>query len=490
LLDRIVSRFRTSALPRSSVVCAIFFLCLFAPLCGQIPLMPRSSDTIAALATPAGTAALALLRISGPDTNDLARAIFGATPPPRHARHGDYRAADGRLVDDVVAVFFPAASSFTGEDALEISCHGNPFIAQTILEDLFARGCRPAGPGEFTQRAFLHGRLDLSQAEAVMDLIHARSERALAAANRQLRGGLGRRLNELTERLLGTLARVEAYIDFPDEDLPQEDRAIVRRTVESLVAETDRLLATSHYGDLLRDGIKTVIIGAPNAGKSSLLNRLVGHERALVSPEPGTTRDFIEEQLVVGPHCLRLIDTAGLNPDPGPIEKLGIAKSVQKLADADLILWVIDATEALPIVSEEIARLMNPSRTLAVVNKADLINIKVFEIKITSGIHTVFVSALTGTGMTELVSEITRLADTLQPTGQEESIAINARHADALKRARESLQAALANLTANGPAELLASDLRGTLAALGEILGKVDNERMLDQLFATFCIGK
>jgi tRNA modification GTPase len=332
--------------------------------------------------------------------------------------------------------------------------------------------------------------MDLSQAEAVMDLIHARSERALAAAHRQLRGGLGRRLNELTERLLGALARVEAYIDFPDEDLPQEDRAIVRRTVESLVTETDRLLATSHYGDLVRDGIKTVIIGAPNAGKSSLLNRLVGHERAIVSPEPGTTRDFIEEQLIIGPHCLRLIDTAGLNPTPGPIEKLGVAKSLEKLADADLILWVIDASDVLPIVSEDIANLTTPARTLAVFNKSDLVNIEGLKIKATAGLTTVFVSALTGSGIDQLTVEITRLADSFQPTGQEESIAINARHADALTRARESLRTALANLTANGPAELLASDLRGTLGALGEILGKVDNERMLDQLFATFCIGK
>jgi tRNA modification GTPase len=452
--------------------------------------MPRSSDTIAALATPTGTSALALVRVSGTDTAKIAAAIFGETPPPRHARHGDYRAQDGRLVDDVVATFFPEGNSFTGEDSLEISCHGNPFIAQTLLEDLFARGCRPAGPGEFTQRAFLNGRMDLSQAEAVMDLIHARSERALAAANQQLRGGLGRRLNDLTERLLGALARVEAYIDFPDEDLPVEDRTIVRRTLEALTAETDRLLATSHYGELLRDGIKTVIIGAPNAGKSSLLNRLVGHERAIVSAEPGTTRDFIEERIIVGPHCLRLIDTAGLNPAPGTLEKLGMEKSLERAAEADLILLVLDATATLPALPESLAKLLTPSRAFAVLNKADLLNTQSFEVKIPVGLATLKISALTGAGIESLVAEITRLADSFQPTGHDDVVAINARHADALNRARASLQAALANLSSNGPVELLASDLRGTLAAFGDILGKVDNERMLDQLFATFCIGK
>ncbi len=452
--------------------------------------MPRSSDTIAALATPAGTSALALVRVSGPDTAGMAQDIFGAPPPPRHALHGDYRAKDGRLVDDVVATFFPAGNSFTGEDSLEISCHGNPFIAQTILEDLFARGGRPAGPGEFTQRAFLNGRMDLSQAEAVMDLIHARSERALAAANQQLRGGLGRRLNDLTERLLGALARIEAYIDFPDEDLPKEDRAIVRRTLESLASETDRLLATSHYGELLRDGIKTVIIGAPNAGKSSLLNRLVGHERAIVSAEPGTTRDFIEERIIVGPHCLRLIDTAGLNPAPGGIEKLGMEKSLERAAEADIILLVLDTTAPLPTLPESLTKLLTPNRVLVALNKTDLLKAQAFDIKVYSSLKSVNVSAVTRAGIESLVTEIIRMADAFQPTSQDDVVAINARHADALTRAKVSLQTALANLAASGPVELLASDLRGTLAAYGDILGKVDNERMLDQLFATFCIGK
>lgn len=451
--------------------------------------MPRTHDTIAALATPAGTAAIALLRISGPDTQRLARQIGGGTPLPRVARHADYRDRTGVVLDDVLLTFFAGPRSYTGEDALEISCHGNPFIAQKILEDLLARGCRAAEPGEFTQRAFLSGRMDLSQAEAVMDLIHARSERALAAANRQLRGELGARMSSLIEALLGSLARIEAYIDFPEEDLPPEDRTIVIRELELLTRETGRLLATSHYGEVLRDGIKTVIAGAPNVGKSSLLNRLVGRERALVSPEPGTTRDFIEERIVVGPHCLRIIDTAGLNPTPAPLEKLGMEKTRERLAEADLLVVVLDATRPDATPLDDLLGSIDASRSIIVVNKTDLV-IPARPPAVRAGATIVRMSALTGTGIEELRAAIAERADAFQAESGGESIAINARHARALTEAREGLALALEKLRTDGPVELLASDLRGVLAAYGEITGKVDNERMLDQLFASFCIGK
>ena len=451
--------------------------------------MPRPTDTIAALATPVGTAAIAVVRASGPDTARLAREIFGATPPPRVATHSDYRDRAGVVVDDVLVTFFAGPRSYTGEDSLEVSCHGNPFIAQKILEDLFARGCRPAEPGEFTQRAFLHGQMDLSQAEAVMDLIHARSEKALAAANQQLRGSLGRQMNALIDRLLQVLARVEAYIDFPDEDLPPEDRVLVARELTQLTRETDRLLATSHYGQMLRDGIKTVIVGAPNVGKSSLLNRLVGSERALVSPEPGTTRDFIEERILVGPHCLRVIDTAGLNPSPAPLEKLGMLKTLERAAEADLFLLVFAADQLAPVLPPELKGVAQASNSIIIFNKSDLGKCTSSQDDF-SGFPTLAVSALTGAGLDALTAAITRFADSFQKDTGNDLIAINARHAHALGQAREALAAALAKLTDGTAVELLASDLRGVLAAYGEISGKVDNERMLDALFATFCIGK
>lgn len=450
--------------------------------------MAASSDTIAALATPVGTSAIAVVRASGPGCGDLARSLLGKMPTARAAVHADYRSAAGVTLDDVLATYFSGPQSYTGEDTLEISCHGNPFIAQKILEDLLARGCRPAEPGEFTRRAFVNGRLDLSQAEAVMDLIHARSERALAAANQQLRGSLGRHLTPLTDDLLGALARIEAYIDFPDEDLPAEDRGIVLRAVERVISGGVRLLATHHYGDLLRDGLRTVIVGEPNAGKSSLLNRLCGRERALVSPEPGTTRDFLEERVVLGPHCIRLIDTAGLNPSPAPLEKLGIEKTLERAAEADLFLLVLDATRPAPTLPRTVAERLRADNALIVLNKTDLAPAAEPVPPVAGRI--LRVSALTGAGFEALTRAIVDAAEAFRTEQGDEIIAINARHADALRRAGASLEDARAKLKANGPVELLASDLRAALDALGEIGGRIDHERVLDHLFATFCIGK
>lgn len=451
--------------------------------------MGQFSDTIAALATPTGTSALAVLRISGSDTARLAAALTGVLPPPRQATRADYRDQTGQLVDDVLVTYFREPASYSGEDVLEISCHGNPFIAQRILEDLLARGCRAAQPGEFTQRAFVNGRLDLSQAEAVMDLIHARSERALAAANQQLRGSLGKYLGELTEGLLGVLARVEAYIDFPDEDLPPEDKQLILSELARLGAGTKRLLATSHYGEVLREGLKTVIVGLPNSGKSLLLNRLLGKDRALVSAEPGTTRDYLEERIIIGPHSLRLIDTAGINPTPAPLEKQGMQKSLERAQEADLILWVYDSALPAPLFPVELRPLLTGPRTLLVANKSDLpangtapADYGAFE--------SVRVSALTGSGMDDLQAAIVRRAEALSVAFGSEIIAINARHADALVRAQAGFDAATALLQSEQASELVASELRSALAALGEIGGKIDNERVLDHLFATFCIGK
>ncbi len=451
--------------------------------------MLSPNDTIAALGTPTGTSAIAVVRVSGPITAQLTESLCGQTPPPRVATRTDYRDRTGALLDDVLVTFYQGPRSYTGEDSLEISAHGNPFIAQKILEDLLARGCRPATAGEFTQRAFLNGQLDLSQAEAVMDLIHARSDRALTAANQQLRGALGRRMIELVDGLLRVLAQIEAYIDFPDEDLPAEDRQRVLSEITQLATATRQLLATSHYGEVLRDGMKTVIIGEPNAGKSSLLNRLVGHDRALVSPEPGTTRDYLEERLIIGPHSLRLIDTAGLNPSPAPLEKLGMEKSVARAAEADLILWVLDASKPVPTLPENIRATFSTQTVLVVRNKIDLADLSK-KSDIIGDYHFVNVSALTGAGFDDLRDAIVRHAESYSVKLGDDLIAINARHADALARAQTCLAEAEAKLTAQIATELVASDLRGALDAFGEIAGKIDNERMLDHLFATFCIGK
>lgn len=450
------------------------------------------TDTIAALATPVGTSAIALLRASGPACAGLARELTGADPIPRSAVRADYRDRAGTLVDDVLVTYFQGPHSYTGEDALEVSCHGSPFIAQRVLEDLWKRGCRPAEPGEFTRRAFLNGRLDLSQAEAVMDLIHARSERALAAANQQLRGSLGRHLGHLIDALLRVLARIEAYIDFPEEDLPAEDRSLVLHELADVLRGTRRLLATQHYGEVLREGLKTVIVGEPNAGKSSLLNRLVGRNRALVSALPGTTRDFLEEGLVVGPHRIRLIDTAGLNPNPEALEKLGMEKTLERVEETDLLLLVLDGSRPMPPLPSPVTERLKNGPALAVVNKSDLTMEapSPFLPHLPASVTSVAVSALTGKGMDRLIELIAAQVDRLSIDLGSESVAINARHADALGRAGECLAEAQGKLVSGAPIELLASDLRGALDAFAEISGRIDNERMLDHLFAAFCIGK
>jgi tRNA modification GTPase len=455
--------------------------------------MRSTNDTIAALATPVGTAALAVVRVSGPAVPTLCLAALGRELAVRVATRCDYQALDGRSLDSLVATAWQAPASFTGEDCLELSCHGNPLIAQNLLADLMRRGCRHAEPGEFTRRAFENGKLDLTQAEAVVDLIHARGERALEAARKQLDGGLRDLLNPLVESLLSLISRVEAYIDFPDEDLPDEDRAAMTGGLQALARQLDRLLATRRYGELLRDGIRLVIIGAPNAGKSSLLNRLVGRERALVSHEPGTTRDFIEETILIGGHCVRLVDTAGLNPSPAPLEALGMRKTRERAAEADLLLWVVDCTQPLPPPPLEISERFTGSEVLVVANKADLPHPAILLSEETQGAtqeQIITVSALTGEGLPDLMKAIGEMADRFQTELGSEQIAINARHADALERAQQALVSALSHLSSQGPSELLAADLRGVLDALGEIGGKVDNERMLDHLFATFCIGK
>lgn len=450
--------------------------------------MSFSADTIAALATPVGTSAIAVVRASGPQTAELVQTIFGATPPPRLAQHADYRDRSGALVDDVLFTFFSGPNSFTGEDTVEISCHGNPFITQKILGDLFARGCRAAEAGEFSKRAFLNGRMDLSQAEAVMDLIHARSERALAAANQQLRGALGRQMDSLIYQLVNVLANIEAYVDFPEEDLPIEDHQAIQHQLETLLNNTNRLLATNHYGVLLREGIKTVIIGEPNAGKSSLLNQIVGRDRALVSAEPGTTRDYLEERVALGAHWLRLIDTAGLNPRAVSLEQRGVEKTFEQAAEADLFLWVIDSSRPPPSLPPTLAKRMTPANTLAVFNKIDLPS--AIPNASPQTFPTVHISALLGTGFEELLAAVAKLAESFHVEIGNDLIAINARHAHALEQAKFSLLTARQKLTANEPSEFLASDLRVALDAFGQISGKIDNEKILDRLFASFCIGK
>ncbi len=452
--------------------------------------MSVSPDTIVAPATPAGTSALAVLRASGPTVTAIAQEVLGRDLVPRTVHLAKYCAKAGEFVDEVLVTLFPTPRSYTGEDVLEISCHGNPFIVRKLLEDLMDRGCRAADPGEFTRRAFLNGKMDLSQAEAVIDLIHAKSERALVSAHQQLRGVLGRRLRELCDWLVMLLARIEAYIDFPEEDLPMEDRTLAETQLNHILGELNRLMATNRYGALLREGLRVIIIGEPNVGKSTLLNRLAARDRALVSPIPGTTRDYLEETISIGPHRIRLVDTAGLSTQTNEIEKCGIEKTYEQSSIADLFLWVQDASRGFVPLPERIARLVTAENTLFVFNKSDKHSAPVDLPVSFSAFPVLYISALAGQGIELLINAIVSFADNFSDQTGEELIAINSRHTKALSRAEESLKSAKVQLENNLFPELITHDLKVALAALGEINGKIDNEAILDSLFASFCIGK
>ncbi len=474
-----------------------------------MPHTPPHTDTICALSTPAGEGALALIRVSGPLCEPLARAIFNAPDvrPARTARLSAYRALSGNILDRVLWTFFAENASYTGEAMLEISPHGNPFIVQKILADLVARGCRLAEPGEFTRTAFLNGRIDLSQAEAVGEVIRARTEKALKAARRQLEGALGERIRALTDDLLQILAEVEARIDFADEDLPENHEDIPTARIRALLGHMRVLAKTRDYHTLLQEGARAVILGAPNAGKSSLLNALLGEERALVSPEAGTTRDYITERWKAGPYCIQLIDTAGVRSGAGTLETAGIALALEKAATADIKLLVVDASQPFPSLPPQALKILYPDTTLLVENKTDLLpsfdesaprassndsapTPASDEAALRPFKHRVKISLKTGDNVGTLESAIVRTLESGMTIPDEDQILVSARHAAALDAATDALEQALAQWQRGTPSEFVASDLRLALDALGDIVGRPDNDALLDKLFSTFCLGK
>ena len=447
-------------------------------------------DTFVALATPHGESALGLIRCSGNACRELVERIFALpSPAPRFAYHRDYISLRGDFLDSVVFTFFEKDRSYTGDPMLEISCHGNPFILQRILGDLVERGCRQASPGEFTQTAFLNGKMDLSQAEAVIDLIRARTDLAFKAAAQQLQGSLKRRIDDLTDCLLQIMAEVEAYIDFPEEDLPTEGGHTPESRLKDMELEIAELSDTSRTGIFLREGVKAVIIGPSNVGKSSILNRLLGESRVIVSETPGTTRDYVEASFFIGPYRIRLLDTAGVRDTDDPIEKAGIAKTVEQMSTCDLVLLTVDASLPPPRLPQWVTDLLSEENTLIILNKNDL-QINMATSSGWPGFKRVSTSALTGDGISRLKSTILDILGDPKVSTQGDVVAVSARHHEALDRASEQLRQAKRLLSRAEPAELVASHLREGLGHLEAIVGKVDNERVLDKLFASFCIGK
>lgn len=445
-----------------------------------------NTDTIAAIATPPGQGAIALLRVSGPEARAIGEAVFSRPlGPPRFQTYGTVRAADGSVIDEVLLTWFSAPHSYTGEDVIEIACHGGLLVTRQVLDRLLTAGARAAEPGEFSQRAFLNGKMDLTQAEAVMDLISAQTDLALRAAHEQLAGRLGGALARLREELIGIVAHVEAYIDFPEEDIEPETGAAIIDRIESVRAAVDRLIATADQGRILREGVRTVICGAPNVGKSSLLNVLLGFDRAIVSDTAGTTRDTIEEVINLRGIPLRLVDTAGVRESDDAIEREGIARTRAQIATAELILEVVDAHAARSSDGDIAADVPDRALHLRLLNKIDL-----GEHPDWSGVDGVRLSCASRQGVDDLIDTVfSRLGGPGASWGAD-LVAINARHQRCLARAAVDLAAAADRLREGVSPEFAALELRSALDAIGEVIGKTDVEEILGEIFSRFCIGK
>jgi tRNA modification GTPase len=450
------------------------------------------NDTIAAISTAFGEGAVALLRISGPQAVEIADQVWKgrkrvAELIPRMATFGSI-VEHGQRLDDVLLTVYRGPHSYTGEDLVEIAGHGGILVSRRILEAILRSGARAANPGEFTQRAYLHGKMDLTQAEAVMDLITAQTDLALRAATEQLEGRLGDRIRALREQILEILAHVEAFIDFPEEDIDPDTDALLRSRIDNALGSAQALLDTASQGRILREGLRTVIYGAPNVGKSSLLNLLLGHERAIVSHLPGTTRDVLEETINLRGIPLRLIDTAGVRATEDEIERAGIERTHRQLQRADLRLRVVDASQpplaqvsGFTLESHE----AHPSaHELLVLNKCDL-----GEHPGWASVLAVRMSCLRGEGLDPLAEAI--LAAATSGSGARDwTCAINARHAHCLERAKDYLRAARRAFDDGLSAEFIAEELRAAMNAVGDIVGRADTEELLGVIFSQFCIGK
>lgn len=461
------------------------------------------NDTIAAIATPLGEGGIGIVRLSGSDAVRIGEQMFVAKRGESLSELGTYQLRYGKVIDramdrqldEALALVMLAPHSYTGEDVVEVQCHGGVIVLREILNLALKLGARPAEPGEFTKRAFLNGRLDLSQAEAVIDIIQSQTRLGLEVAVDQLEGSLSKQIGELTERLFAIVVRLEASIDFPEDDLPDISPAEIEEAIILSLDELDRLLETADDGKILREGLKTVITGRPNVGKSTLLNKLLDENRALVTDIPGTTRDTIEEAINLRGIPLRLVDTAGIRESGDIVEQLGVARSLELLEQADLVLHVFDSS--VPLTNDDFSLLQRTvgKRRLILINKVDLPSVWI----------RTDLGNLEGSPILEisLVKEdkalVEQLAEaifasigsgvTLSSAGSR-AFLTRTRHRQAVQNAGDSLRRAMETLRGELPYDLLAVDLYAALEYLGEITGETVRENVLDRIFAEFCIGK
>lgn len=451
-------------------------------------------DTIAAISTPIGEGGIAIIRVSGPRAFDVADRVFHSrrgrpSEFPSHTLHFGTIGSNGDVIDQVMLAVMRAPRTYTKEDTVEINCHGGVLTARKVLALCLQSGARLAEPGEFTKRAFLNGRLDLTQAEAVMDLIRAKSDRAHAAAIHELEGHLSAKINQARDRLLTILAHLEAHIDFPEEDLGAEARTDLLRDTDEILGFLQSLLATAREGKILRDGVSVAIIGRPNVGKSSLLNALIGRDRSIVTPVPGTTRDTIEESASINGVPFRFTDTAGIRRTRGTAEKYGVHRSRKALETSEIALHVCDASKPFAAGDSDIMQACRSRNAILVLNKADLPQRLRLPDVFTNREH-VFVSALRGDGLDILRTKLLDLAYSGTVGIADVDVAINARHTASLERAYKYLTEIRHLLKATEPLEIVSQRLRMSLDCIGEIIGKTSTDDILDRIFSTFCIGK
>ncbi len=460
-----------------------------------------TTDTICALATPSGTGAIAVIRLAGPDTFGLAEAVFKSngrksalSKAKSHTLHYGTIHDNGDLIDEVLVSIFKAPNSYTGEDVIEISCHGSPYIQQKIIELLIRKGARMARPGEFTMRAFLNGKFDLSQAEAVADLIAANSRYSHDLALEQMRGGFSAKIAQLRSELVNFASLIELELDFSEEDVEFADRKKLMELLQNLKHEISGLLKSFSVGNVLKNGIPVAIIGKPNVGKSTLLNTILQEEKAIVSEIPGTTRDSIEDTIIIDGVAFRFIDTAGLRESDDTVESIGIERTMEKIRQARIVLFVFDVAtsdvdQVKEVLDEHRHLIEDPSKRIILVgNKIDQL------IEIPKGfkdlveLETIFISAKRKENINLISDSLLKSVDTDRIT--DNTIVSNARHYEALSRSLEAIEDVEEGFNKQVPSDLVAIDIRRALHHLGEITGQVTTDELLGNIFGKFCIGK
>jgi tRNA modification GTPase len=456
-------------------------------------------DTIAAISTPLGEGGIGIVRLSGPAAVDIAKKIFKSKEQEWNAAgghrliYGHIYDQAGQSVDEVLVGYMQAPHTYTRENIVEINCHGGIAPTKKILELVLGAGARLARPGEFSLRAFLNGRIDLAQAESIVDVIRAQTEAGLKLAVAQLSGNLSRKISDLQEKLLGLLAQVEANIDFPEDDLEESTGAELIQLSGELLQQIKDLIKGAQAGKIYREGIRTIIIGRPNVGKSSLLNALLRENRAIVTDIPGTTRDIIEEIINIRGIPLKIIDTAGLHETENIIEKIGMEKTREMIGRADLALVLLDAGRGLAEEDLDIISYVGDKKAIFLVNKDDLSEKKIGVENmagLAAGRPVLRISAKEGTGLSELEEKIFEMVMGGDLTGTDEVLVTNTRHKQALETAARHLEEAVAEIKKSVPVDVVAIDIRAAWEALGEITGAAVTEDLLNRIFADFCIGK